>query len=380
MEKRKAIIVRGSSLDRETRATKIIKILSENNYEVHLLWWNRSSTTQRSERGEAGTQFSETSFNFNSPIGLKCLIFLPFWWVFVFFNLLTKEWDIVHAIQIISLPPAVVAGKIKRKPVVYDMLDTYEDSIFLPRIIRNLCVAVDKLFMRFVDAVVLADEEQVQEVNGIPNDNVEVIYDSPETNVEIHRKNTRNEVFTLFFAGSLHSGKYLNLDKIFEALRFLNGVKVIIAGYGNLVPDIKNAEERMPGKVKYIGEISHADVLQQSADADLLFMLRDPVLPVNKYICGSKILESMMCGTAIIVNDGSSTANIVRKTNCGLVVNAHSVKEVVSAINELKNNPEMCTQFGINGRNAYDITYSWDIMGNRLLMLYERILTRNTCS
>jgi len=380
MEKRKAIIIRGSSLDRETRATKIIKTLTENNYDVHLLWWDRGLTVQRSERGEVGTRFSETVFKFKAPWGPKSLIVLAFWWVFIFFNLLMKDWDIVHTIQIISLPPAAVAGKIKRKPVIYDMLDTYEDSISLPRIIRNFCVAVDKLFMRCVDAVVLADEEQVQEVNGIPNDNVEVIYDSPDTIVEICRKNTHNEVFTLFFAGSLHSGKYLNFDKIFEALKSLDDVKVIIAGYGDLVPDIENAEKIMPDKVEYIGEISHADVLQRSTDADLLFMLRDTVLPVNKYICGSKILEAMMVGTPIIVNDGSSTAKIVRKTNCGLVVDAHNVEEIVGAINNLKENPAMCTQFGINGRNAYGTTYSWNIMGNRLLILYERILTWDTRS
>lgn len=378
MEKKKAIIIRGSSLERETRATKIIKTLTENNYDAHLLWWDRGLAVERSEREEAGTQFSETVFNFKAPYGPKSLIFLPFWWAFIFFNLLTKKWDIAHAIQIISLPPAILAGKIKRKPVVYDMLDTYEDSIFLPQRIRNFCVAIDKLFMRLADAVVLADEEQVEEVKGIPNDNVEVIYDSPETYVEINKKNRQNDVFTLFFAGSLSSGKYLNLDKIFEALESLNDVRVIIAGHGDLVPYIMSIEKRMPEKVEYIGEISHAEVLQRSADADLLFMLRDPVLPVNKYICGSKILESMMCGTPIIVNGGSSTAKMVQRTNCGFVVNAHNVEEIVSVINILINNPKMCVQLGFNGRKAYDKIYSWTIMGDRLLKLYEKILTQNT--
>lgn len=378
IEKRKAIIIRGSSLDRETRATKIIKTLTDNNYDVHLLWWDRGLNIQRSERREAGTQFSEKVFNFKAPWGPKSLIFLPFWWAFVFFNLLMKEWDIVHAIQIISLPPAIFAGKIKRRPVIYDMLDTYEDSIFLPKSIRNFCVIIDKLFMRLANAVVLADEEQMDEINGVPNNNVEVIYDSPINNVDISQKKGHNNIFRLFFAGSLQSGKYLNLDKIFEALEHLKDVRVMIAGYGDLVTYILDVEKKMPEKVKYIGEISHAEVLQRSADADLLFMLRDPVLPVNKYICGSKILESMMCGTAIIVNNGSSTANMVRRTNCGFIVDAHNVEEIASVINKLKNNPEMCKQIGLNSRKAYDETYSWDIMSKRLLKLYEKILTRNT--
>lgn len=375
MKQRKAIIIRGSSLDRETRATKIIKTLTENNYDVRFLWWDRGLNVRRSERREAGTQFSETVFNFRAPWGPKSLILLPFWWAFIFFHLLMNEWDIVHAIQIISLPPAIVAGKIKRRPVIYDMLDTYEDSIFLPKNIRNFCVIIDKIFMRLANAVVLADEEQIREVDGIPNNNVVVINDSPMSNAKISKKKGHNEVFTLFFAGYLHSGKYLNLDKIFDAIDHLNDVRVIIAGYGDLVTYIMDVEKRMPEKVKYIGEIPHEEVLQRSADADLLFMLRDPVLPVNKYICGSKILESMMCGTAIIVNDGSSTANMVQRTNCGFIVDAHNAEEIASVINELKNNPDMCIQMGLNGRKAYDMIYSWDLMSNRLLRLYEKIIT-----
>lgn len=374
MKQRKAIIIRGSSLDRETRATKIIKTLTENNYDVQFLWWDRGLNVRRSERREAGTQFGETVFNFRAPWGPKSLILLPFWWAFIFFHLLMNEWDIVHSIQIISLPPAIVAGKIKRRPVIYDMLDTYEDSIFLPKNIRNFCVIIDKLFMRLANAVVLADEEQIREVDGIPNNNVVVINDSPMSNAKISKKKGHNEVFTLFFAGYLHSGKYLNLDKIFDAIDHLNDVRVIIAGYGDLVTYIMDVEKRMPEKVKYIGEIPHEEVLQRSADADLLFMLRDPVLPVNKYICGSKILESMMCGTAIIVNDGSSTANMVQRTNCGFIVDAHNAEEIASVINELKNNPDMCIQMGLNGRKAYDMIYSWDLMSNRLLRLYEKII------
>ncbi len=371
MENKKVVIIRGSSLDRETRATKIIKSLTENNYDVHLLWWDRGIECQRSERGEAGDHFKETPFHFRAPYGSLSILYLPFWWIFIFINLMRKNWDIVHVIQVISLPPAIVAGKLKGKRIIYDMLDTYEDSLFLPKPIRNFCVSIDKMLMRSVDAVVLADEEQIQEVNGIPNDNVVIIYDSPLTRTPIIKERKDNSLFTLFFAGALQKNKYLNLDKMFAAVEQLDGVKVVIAGYGDLVPYIQEVEQKMPGKIEYIGEITHAEVLQRSADADLLFMLRDPILPVNKYICGSKILESMMCGTAIIVNKGSSTANKVQNTNCGFIVNANDVYDIMKRIEKLKSDSDLCVKLGNNGRNAYDNEYSWDIMRERLKKLYD---------
>ena len=81
----------------------------------------------------------------------------------------------------------------------------------------------------------------------------------------------------------------------------------------------------MPDKVKFIGEITHKEVLQRSYNADALFMIRDSLLPINKYICGSKILEAMMCGTPIIVSEDTSTAKKVTKEKCGLVINPKKI-------------------------------------------------------
>jgi glycosyltransferase involved in cell wall biosynthesis len=368
---KKAIVIRANLLDRETRATKIIKTLTDNGYLVTLLCWDRGIKSSRSERQEAGKFHREIQLKFRAPWGNKVLLFLPVWWCFLFFRLMVTKWDIVHAIQVVSVPPAIVAGKLKRKPVIYDMLDTYEDTLQLPQIARNLCIEVDKVFMRLVDGVILADDEQIEEVGGIPNSKVVAIYDSPNTVGSINLDHCKNEVFTLFFAGLLFSGKKLNLDKVFTAIQNIDNVKIIIAGYGDMVDEIKDWSSRMPEKIQFIGEITHAEVLERSAKADLLFVLRDPIVLVNKYICGSKILESMMCGTPILVSKNTSTANKVLENNCGLVVDAHNIQEIREAIIKLRDNPKICEYFSKNSREAYEHRYSWTIMESRLLSFYK---------
>ena len=371
--KKRAIIIRANLLDREVRATKIIKTLTNSGYLVTFMSWDRGIKTHRSEQLEAGDFQKEIRLNFKAPWGNKVLLYLPIWWGFIFFRLMVTKWDIAHAIQIISAPPAVIAGKLKRKPVIYDMLDTYEDTILLPKVIRNACVQIDKVFMRLASSVVLADEAQIEEVGGIPNSKVVAIYDSPDTVSKINLIHEKNDTFTLFFAGLLFSGKALNLDKIFTAIQDIEGVKMVIAGHGDLVDEIKEWSHKMPDKIQFIGEITHAEVLERSAKSDLLFVLRDPIVPVNKYICGSKVLEAMMCGTPILVNKGTSTANKVREENCGLVVDANNVEEIKEAIIKLRDNPELCEELGANARRAYEQKYSWEIMEERLLALYQEL-------
>jgi glycosyltransferase involved in cell wall biosynthesis len=374
MAKKRVVVIRANLLDREVRATKIIKTLTNKGYLVTLLCWDRGIKTNRSERREAGDFQGELRLKFKAPWGNKVLLFLPIWWCFIFSRLMVTKWDIVHAIQIISLPPAVIVGKLKRKPVIYDMLDTYEDVLQLPEIIRNVCVKIDKLFMRLASGVILADEAQIVEVGGIPHSKVVPIYDSPATVSRINRSHKKNDIFTLFFAGLLFSGKALNLDKIFMAVEDIEGVMIVIAGHGDLVDEIKGWAHKMPDKIQFIGEITHAEVLERSAKADLLFVLRDSIVPVNKYICGSKVLEAMMCGTPILVNNGTSTANKVREENCGLIVDANNIEEIKEAIVKLRDDLELCEELGANARKAYELRYSWEIMEKKLLDMYNHLL------
>jgi hypothetical protein len=84
---------------------------------------------------------------------------------------------------------------------LYDMLDTYEDTVLLPKAIRNTCVKIDKLFMWLVSSVILADEAQIGEVGGIPNSKVVAIYDSPDTVSKINISHQKMIYLRYFLLG-----------------------------------------------------------------------------------------------------------------------------------------------------------------------------------
>jgi glycosyltransferase involved in cell wall biosynthesis len=224
--------------------------------------------------------------------------------------------------------------------------------------------------MRLASAVIIVDEAQVEEFDGIPNSKVIPIYDSPP---DFTKKliTKENEVFTLFYAGRLYKDRGLNLDKIISAISSINNVGLIIAGYGDQVEEVEKWSHAMPNKIQFIGKISHDEALERSIAADLLFEVRDPVIPLHKYNCGSKFLRAMACGKPILVSKGTSAANKVYENNCGLVVDTNNIEEIKEAIMKLRDNPKLCKELGANGRKAYEERYSWEIMERRLLALYQ---------
>ena len=376
MVKKRAIIVRSNLLDRDIRVPKEIEALKRAGYRVTLLCWDREcqASPSPSPSPQQEDSFREIRVKVRAPWGVKVLPYLPIWGCFSFWHLLVNKWDIVHALNFDTVIPAVIAGKLKRKPVIYEILETYEDRIVLPKIVRDFFINVDKIFMRLAKVVIVADEAQSKGLGGIPNPRVTVIYDSaPDFFRKINFTSRDNEKFVVFQASVLSKMRKLNLDKLFLAIKDIDNVKLILAGYGDQVAEIKRWSQEVPDKIEFIGRIEHSETLKRSKDVDLLFELRSSSVPQHKYICGSKLLQAMMCGKPFLANRGTSAAIKVRKENCGLVVDANNIEEIKEAIVKLRDNPELCKELGINARKAYELRYSWEIMEKRLISLYQEL-------
>jgi glycosyltransferase involved in cell wall biosynthesis len=370
--KRRAIVVKANLTDRDPWLAKILDTLKRGGYEVTLLGWDRGGKFFGTRRNRAEAGYNEILLTLKAPWGARIIPFYPVWWCFVFYWLLKAPWDIAQAINLDCIVPSVLAAKLKRRPIVYQIFDFYADIIILPRWLRRAVIGFDKVFMRLADAVILANEFQEKEVNGIPNRNVVPIY-NPPPDVFISVK-PRGSVFTLFYAGVLYRFRMLNLDKVFKAIRDIDGVRLVIAGYGDMDEDIKEWVRQADGKAEFLGKISYEEVLEHTLASDLLFGLYSSKVPSQKYAASAnKLSEAMMAHKPIIVTRDTAMAELVDRENCGLAVDPENTDEIRQAIIKLKENPDLCHRFGENGRRAYEQKYSREIMEKRQLDLYEKI-------
>jgi glycosyltransferase involved in cell wall biosynthesis len=259
-------------------------------------------------------------------------------------------------------------AKIKKKPVVYDIFDFYGLSLPLktPRFIRTIIKKLEDFFIEFVDMIILPDESRKRLLKT--KKKVQIIYNSPED--EYKTQLQENNKFVLFYAGILT--KTRGFFNIINAIENIDSVKLIIAGFGedeNELLKIFNNNK----KINFIGKIRYEKVIEMTYKSDVLFALYDPSIPNNVFASPNKLFEAMMCGKPIIVNEGTSMTDIVRKENCGLVVSYGDIQALRKAILHLSNDPKLCKKLGANGRKAYEKKYSWKIMEKRLIESYETI-------
>ena len=144
----KVIMLRSNPIDPDVRIEKRRKRW-QMQVDVILLGWRRfGSAPIREERG----RYIIRRLNFRAPVG-KGIFFLPIWWIFVFFWLLRNDWNVVHAADLDTYIPALLAAKIKRKRIIYDIFDFYVDMVKLPSYVRNCVAALDVFLMRFADVL-----------------------------------------------------------------------------------------------------------------------------------------------------------------------------------------------------------------------------------
>jgi glycosyltransferase involved in cell wall biosynthesis len=349
----------------DPRLLKEIKTLTQHKIQVNMIYWKRKNN----HSSILFENYTENKFKINAQ-GYKSILFWPIWWLYIFYSLIRVNYDIIHVLNYNSVIPALIVSKIKNTPIIYEIMDTSYDDREIPNFLRKIFVSFDKIFMKLSDAVILIDDNQIAEFGGIPNQNLHIIYDSA-FDVSKKVKVKENSIFTLVFVGVLFKSRNLNLDKLCKAVNNLKSVKLKIAGYGDLVSEIEKISSQSHEKIEFLGQISYEDALKLSFESDALIVLRDSKPKINQYICGSKLLEAMMCSKPIIVNDKkTSTSEKVRKESCGILINGEDVDEIEKAIIELRDYPELRKKLGINGRKAYETKYSWELMEEKLLKLY----------
>jgi glycosyltransferase involved in cell wall biosynthesis len=363
------IMIRSNSIDPDARLEKEAKTLADAGYTVTLLGWQRSGNAPPTENRSG---YTIRRIKLMAPYGLKIIFYLPIWWTIEFFQLLKLDWDIAHASDLDTYIPALLAAKIKRKRVVYDIFDFYADEIILPAPIRNCIAKTDIFLMRFADAVIIVDPSRLKQIGKPEDSDVHILYNSPDDLVSstVTSQRQKEAPFRIFFAGFLIPGR--DFETIIEAGKEIGNIQIIIAGFGSLkdrLVSLANQESH----VTFIGRIPYNEVIQRTLQSDLLFAFYDPGVPNNRYASPNKLFEAMMCGKPVLVNDGTSMADIVRKENCGLVVPYRDLNAIRQAILLLRDDPHLCIQLGANGRRAYEQEYGWKIMEDRLLALYQEI-------
>lgn len=353
----------------DNRLKKEMESLKKNGYDVQVVIWERGWPFPHSP------DIKVKSFNINIPSGsIKSMFYFPLWWSFLIFELFKSNWDVVHAVNFDTYLFSLLVAKIKNKAIVYDIFDFYGDV--LPSFLRNIVVTLDKYLLPYSNALILADDSRIEQIGGKIHSNIHTINNSPSEDL-FDGKDMDNpgDEFVIFVGGKIIEQR--SLDLLISAASQMDGVKLIILGHCSeplYKARLLEWGEKMDNLEINLEGVPYQEIINGTREADLTIALYDPRIPNNRYASPNKLFEAMAAKIPIIVNENTSMADIVKNENCGLIIPYGDKTSLKNSITLLKDNPTLKKRLGENGRRAYEKKYSWSIMENKLVNIYNQVL------
>jgi glycosyltransferase involved in cell wall biosynthesis len=186
----------------------------------------------------------------------------------------------------------------------------------------------------------------------------------PEPSPSVSEGSDKRPYF--LFVGRLERIK--GLQTIIPTFRDLPDVDLVVAGSGTYEEQLKLMAEGAPN-IRFVGR---ADVRQ------LQNLYRDAIATIVPSLCyetfGIIVAESFATGTPVIVRDHSSLREFIESHGGGFTFGTED--ELRSAIDRLRDDPELRDRLGRQGRAAYDAEFAEGPFIEHYLAVIRELLER----
>ena len=281
----------------------------------------------------------------------------------------------IDCIYIASTPPIQgmlggVLSKIKKVPFVYNLQDIFPDSLVGTGLSRKGSLlwkigrVIEDFTYRNADKIIVISEGFKKNImaKGVPEEKIEVIYNwvDEEAVVDIPRSENKlydkydldRNKFYITYSGNI--GLTQNMDLLLEVMDELKieapDIRLVLIGEGAYK---KQVEEMVNAK-----KLTNVKLLpfQPYEDISHVFSLGDAGLVISKPGVGensvpSKTWSIMSASRPVLANfDENELKDIVSEHRCGIFTKAGDKDAFKASILELYHNPELCREYGRNGR------------------------------
>lgn len=379
---KRVVLIRSNPVRPYPRLEKTANALLKAGYQIHVLAWDRDSNYEPKEevlslvngnvpitrvgiKGEFSGGFKK---NFKS-----LLLFQRF--IYRWLNKNKKEYDVIHAYDFDTGFISSFCAKKNGKKLVYDIPDYYVDSHGLKgSVIGKIVQNLENRVINNADAVIICTEKRKEQIKGTTPKKLVVLHNTPydqqlDDNTISHYQFDKNRL-KLVYIGVFGSTRFI--DKIAEIVAKREDCEFHIGGFGGNMEKYFEDWSKKCDRIKYYGRVPYGQTLNIEKNCDVICAIYDPSVPNHYYAAPNKFYEALMLGKPIIMAKDTGMDDIVSSEDIGMVID-YSVEGLEKALDKLLERKQDWTDMGKRARKLYECTYSWSVMEQKLLHLYDEM-------
>lgn len=308
------------------------------------------------------------------------------YWIFT--NI--KQYKIVHIHALFSFTSVAAAWAARLAGIPYIIrplgtLANYGITQRRPWLKRLSLAMIEAPLLRHAAAVHFTSEIEKQEAEslGIPMNGVVIPLGIEEFSQKANKKliveqypQTQNKTIILFLS---RFDPKKNIEGLLRAISICKNTSqdicLIIAGDGNpdYVQNLKSLSSslNLDQYIIWTGQLEGELKTSAFACTDIF------TLPSFSENFGIAVAEALMAGLPCVVGKGVAISTEIEAFNAGIVTNP-TPESIAEGLSKLINNKAQRQKLAINARNLAHQEFSIDTMGNRLVELYQNILSKNS--
>ena len=127
-------------------------------------------------------------------------------------------------------------------------------------------------------------------------------------------------------------------------------------------------------RIHLMTTVPYEQVFEYLKLSDIGLMLYQPGIQNHIFAFPIKMYDYMLAGIPFVAPDFAvEVAPVVRKENCGLLVDTSSAEQIAQALDWFCENRIVSQQMGHRGRAAVINRYNWEMEKDKLLAVYEKL-------
>jgi glycosyltransferase involved in cell wall biosynthesis len=358
-------------------------------HSVTTLYWDRTGAAE-----EKGAAEGDIWIHYSAPLAAFRLIwFIPVLYWKILKVLRRTEFDVIHCAHIFLLPLCVCIRLLYRKKVIYDAYERHSVDIatnhfpaILYPFVRYPIELFENVMVLFVSGVATIDSPRGLLLRRYRRykKNTVCVYNVPDIrrNPVPAGAEAEREKNTLIYVGELveNKGVLQAVEAVTLAKKEIPDIRLLLIGNFKRGRFRKRVMETIGASgieqsIEIIDWLPYDEMMEHLRKASIGLALHQKHT-MFKFVSkgtGRKFFTFMEASLPVIASDYRDVAQIVRETECGILVNAEDPREISSAVVDLLRNPERMSELGRNGRKAIEDVYNWEVEEQKIIELYSAV-------
>ncbi len=369
-----------NAYDPDPRVEQEARALIAMGCRVRLLAWDRDLQAPPKQNMD-GVEVERVFLRSTHGRGASQIFFYVWLYVKLVWRGMRLSFDAVHCHDLDTLPPGFIIGKLKRRPIVYDAHESFPDMLegSVPRAIRNGLVRFENFLIRRIDLLITVGEKLRRHFaeRGARRSVVvgnwkrtEDFRRTEEQNLAL-RKRLGIPVDALVVVCITNLLKDRKIEELLQAASERRNVYVIIGGRGVLKKLVERAALENP-RIRYVGFVSGSQIADYTCASDVIYYGFDAQNPNARFSAPNKLFEGLAAGRPLVTGNFGEIAEIVRESECGIILPYYSAAEISKAFQTLEDSAVRDRLAANARRRGREI--NWDKAEEALYVEYSRLL------